>query len=53
MKCHEEESCVDISHFSMRNRFRMIKAGQNRLHHSIPQHGILTKSRIWIQLVPN
>ena len=46
IKCHEEESCVDIQYLSIFSycacaaASEMIKAGQNRPHHSIPQHGI-------------
>ena len=46
IKGHEEESCVDISHFSIFSHCtcaiesEVIKAGQNRLHHSIPKHRI-------------
>ena len=45
IKCHEKESCVDISHFSIFSYCacaivsKVIK-GQKRPPHSIPQHGI-------------
>ena len=41
-KCHEEESCIDISHISLfyysscTIASEVINIGLNRLHHSIP-----------------